>query len=191
MSATCNLIYFALQGLLLSLHASHKSQRLSSANTRHPPLALPNKAPLLQPIIDLLQYQVFCDRIKVELDKMVSALLKAGIPSSLRFDAVGESGHQLVEHFAANETARRIGGEALLRIDVRQVAMWSTFLNIYLCFSKQGISSLDIPFAIISYSPFATGNAPNCVHPSAGAASFRRSRKVPSQSVVRSGFTGL
>ncbi|KAG1732327.1 hypothetical protein EDD22DRAFT_982535 [Suillus occidentalis] len=115
--ATCNLIYFALQGLLLSLHAWHKSQRLSSANTRHPPSALPNKAPLLQPIIDLLQYQVFCDRITVELDKMVSALLKAGIPSSLRFDAVGESGHQLVEHFAANETARRIGGEALLRID--------------------------------------------------------------------------
>ncbi|KIK48933.1 hypothetical protein CY34DRAFT_518618 [Suillus luteus UH-Slu-Lm8-n1] len=128
LSATCNLIYFALQGLLLSLHASHKSQRLSSANTRHPPLALPNKAPLLQPIIDLLQYQVFCDRIKVELDKMVSALLKAGIPSSLRFDAVGESGHQLVEHFAANETARRIGGEALLRIDVRE-SLRLTFLS--------------------------------------------------------------
>ncbi|KAG1833319.1 subunit 17 of mediator complex-domain-containing protein [Suillus variegatus] len=113
LSATCNLIYFALQGLLLSLHASQKSQRLSSANT-HLPSVFPNKAPLLQPIIDLLQYQVFCDRIRVELDKMVSALLKAGVPSSLRFDAVGESGHQLVEHFAANETARRIGGEALL-----------------------------------------------------------------------------
>ncbi|KAG2042791.1 subunit 17 of mediator complex-domain-containing protein [Suillus americanus] len=114
LSATCNLIYFALQRLLLSLHASQKSQRLSSANTQPLPSVFPNKAPLLQPIIDLLQYQVFCDRIKVELDKMVSALLKAGIPSSLRFDAVGESGHQLVEHFVANETATRIGGEALL-----------------------------------------------------------------------------
>lgn len=127
LSATCNLIYFALQGLLLSLHASQKSQRLSSANT-HLPSVFPNKAPLLQPIIDLLQYQVFCDRIRVELDKMVSALLKAGVPSSLRFDAVGESGHQLVEHFAANETARRIGGEALLRIDVRQT-LRLTFLS--------------------------------------------------------------
>ncbi|KAG1752739.1 subunit 17 of mediator complex-domain-containing protein [Suillus paluster] len=113
LSATCNLIYFALQGLLLSLHASQKSQRLSSGNTHHPP-SIPNKAPLLQPIIDLLQYQVFCHRIKVELDKMVSALLKAGIPSSLRFDAVGESGHQLVEHLVADQTPRRIGGEALL-----------------------------------------------------------------------------
>lgn len=128
LSATCNLIYFALQGLLLSLHASQKSQRLSSANTQLPPSVFPNKAPLLQPIIDLLQYQVFCDRIKVELDKMVSALLKAGIPSSLRFDVVGESGHQLVEHFAAKETARRIGGEALLRIDVRQT-LRLTFLS--------------------------------------------------------------
>ncbi|KAG2077367.1 hypothetical protein BDR04DRAFT_1132147 [Suillus decipiens] len=114
LSATCNLIYFALQGLLLSLHASQKSQRLSSANTQHPPSVFPNKATLLQPIIDLLQYQVFCDRIKIELDKMVSALHKAGIQSLLRFDAVGESGHQLVEHFIASETARRIGGEALL-----------------------------------------------------------------------------
>lgn len=172
MSATCNLIYFALQGLLLSLHASQKSQRLSSANT-HLPSVFPNKAPLLQPIIDLLQYQVFCDRIRVELDKMVSALLKAGVPSSLRFDAVGESGHQLVEHFAANETARRIGGEALLRIDVRQVAIWSTFLSIYLCSSQQANSSFDIPFTIISYSPFATSHATDCVHPSASAASFR------------------
>lgn len=128
LSATCNLIYFALQGLLLSLHASQKSQRLSSANTQHPPSTFPNKAPLLQPIIDLLQYQVFCERIKVELDKMVSALLKAGIPSSLRFDAVGESGHQLVEHLVANETARKIGGEALLRIDVRQT-LRLTFLS--------------------------------------------------------------
>ncbi|KAG1755640.1 subunit 17 of mediator complex-domain-containing protein [Suillus lakei] len=128
LSATCNLIYFALQGFLLSLHASQKSQRLSQVDTQHPPSAFPNKAPLLQPIIDLLQYQVFCDRIKVELDKMVSALLKAGIPSSLRFDAVGESGHQLVEHLIANETARRIGGEALLRIDVRQT-LRLTFLS--------------------------------------------------------------
>ncbi|KAG2367329.1 subunit 17 of mediator complex-domain-containing protein [Suillus spraguei] len=128
LSATCNLIYFALQGLLLSLHASQKSQRLSSANAQHPPSVFPNKATLLQPIIDLLQYQVFCDRIKVELDKMVSALLKAGIPSLLRFDAVGESGHQLVEHFVAHETSRRIGGEALLRIDVRHT-LRLTFLS--------------------------------------------------------------
>jgi mediator of RNA polymerase II transcription subunit 17 len=126
----------------------------------------------LQPIIDLLQYQVFCDRIKVELDKMVSALLKAGIPSLLRFDVVGESGHQLVEHFAAKETARRIGGEALLRIDVRQVANWSTFLNTCLCYLQQANSSLNISFSIISYSPFATSNPPDCVHPSAGTTSF-------------------
>ncbi|KAG1892399.1 subunit 17 of mediator complex-domain-containing protein [Suillus subluteus] len=148
LSATCNLIYFALQGLLLSLHASQKSQRLSSANTQHPPSVFPNKAPLLQPIIDLLQYQVFCDRIKVELDKMVSALLKAGIPSSLRFDAVGESGHQLVEHFAANETARRIGGEALL------LRSWT---YIYVAHNRQTLRLTFLsPSSLTAHLPQAT-----------------------------------
>jgi len=52
---------------------------------------------------------------------MVSALLKAGIPCSLRFNAVGESGHRLVEQLVADETAKRIGGEAVLRIDARHV----------------------------------------------------------------------
>ncbi|OAX36195.1 hypothetical protein K503DRAFT_858151 [Rhizopogon vinicolor AM-OR11-026] len=128
LSATCNLIYFALQGLLLSLHAIQKSQRLSFANPQRLHSSFPNKAPLLQPIIDLLQYQVFCDRIKVELDKMVFSLRKASIPCSLRFDAVGESGHQLVEHLVADETGRRIGGEAVLRIDARET-LRLTFLS--------------------------------------------------------------
>jgi mediator of RNA polymerase II transcription subunit 17 len=63
---------------------------------------------------------------------MVSALRKTGIPCSLRFDGVGESGHQLVGHLVADETGRRIGGEALLRIDARQVTVSCASLDIYL-----------------------------------------------------------
>lgn len=64
---------------------------------------------------------------------MVSALLKAGILCSLRFDAVGESGHQLVEHLVADETAR-IGGEAILRIDARHVTISLRILELIFTF---------------------------------------------------------
>lgn len=121
LSATCDLIHATLQALLLAMHASDKSKRVSTPGSERP-LAVANTQPsseLLQPVIDLLQYQQFCVKIKAELDKMVSALAHAGVPCTLRFHPVGETGQSL-QHRLTGETAlKRVGGEALLRLDER------------------------------------------------------------------------
>ncbi|KAH7887696.1 subunit 17 of mediator complex-domain-containing protein [Phlebopus sp. FC_14] len=121
LSATCDLIYHILQALLLSLHDIRKSQRIATAFVRpQPSAASPPRSDLLQPIIDLLQYQRFCDRIKAELDRMISSLQRAGVPCTLRFDPVGEAGENLQHRLTADDALKTIGGEALLRIYDRQ-----------------------------------------------------------------------
>jgi mediator of RNA polymerase II transcription subunit 17 len=118
----CDLIYSCLHALLLRRHGYLKLRRLEG------PAAIgiagvagsPDVPPLLQPIIDLLQYKVFCDRIKFEFDKTVRALSMAGIQCALRFDPVGETGHQLIQSFGENN-AKVIGGEVVLRIENRYV----------------------------------------------------------------------
>ncbi|KAF8076451.1 subunit 17 of mediator complex-domain-containing protein [Lyophyllum atratum] len=123
----CNLIYFALHVLLLRRHGHLKSKRLGTAGINGPPGEASRPPPVLQPIIDLLQYQVFCERINSEIDKMIAALSAAGIPASLRFDSVGETGRQLVQFFESG-TGKVIGGEAVLRIDNRHTIRL-TFLS--------------------------------------------------------------
>ncbi|KAG5638208.1 hypothetical protein H0H81_001305 [Sphagnurus paluster] len=123
----CDLIFFALQALLLRRHSHMKMQRLGTAFINRPPTEMSFPPPILQPIIDLLQYQVFCQRIKLELDKMVTALSAAGICSSLRFDPVGETGRQLVQFFEKS-VGKVVGGEGVLRIDNRHTIRL-TFLS--------------------------------------------------------------
>lgn len=110
--------------------------------------------PLLQPIIDLLQYQVFCERVKAEVDRMERALDVAGVPSSLRFNAVGESGKELVK-LLDEVSVQKIGGEAVLRIDDR-----------YACFccrlpylANEEINRHTLRFTFISPS-FLTAHLP-------------------------------
>ncbi|KAF8843129.1 hypothetical protein BDN67DRAFT_924851 [Paxillus ammoniavirescens] len=132
LSATCDLIHYMLQALLLGMHAAEKSKRATttaSASTRAQPIAtVPRRSELLQPIIDLLQYQQFCARIKAELDKMASALKRAGVSCTLRFDPVGEAGQSLQNRLITDSALRRVGGEALLRLDDRQT-LRLTFLS--------------------------------------------------------------
>ncbi|KAG6890572.1 hypothetical protein C0992_000580 [Termitomyces sp. T32_za158] len=115
----CNLIYFALHALLLRRHGFFQAQRLGTigvggiARDNSPP------PPILQPIIDLLQYQVFCARTKLELKKMVAALSLVGIQASLHFNPIGETGRQLVQ-LLESSGGKVIGGEAILRIDNRR-----------------------------------------------------------------------
>jgi len=45
---------------------------------------------------------------------------------------------------------------------------------------SQGNPSLDIPFAVISYSTLATSNALDSIYTSAGTTSLRRSREMRS-----------
>ncbi|KII95133.1 hypothetical protein PLICRDRAFT_33966 [Plicaturopsis crispa FD-325 SS-3] len=116
----CDLIYSALHALLLQAHAYQKTRRLTATSSKRvagPMAAIPSPPLLLQPIIDMLQYQVFAARVKAEIDKVVSALQVAGVPVTRRFTAVGESGLRLVGMF--DDGAKRVGGEALLRIDSR------------------------------------------------------------------------
>ncbi|KAG6868512.1 hypothetical protein C0993_001613 [Termitomyces sp. T159_Od127] len=61
---------------------------------------------------------VFCERTKSEIKKMVAALSIVGIKASLRFNPVGETGHQLVQ-LLESSSGKVIGGEAVLRIDNR------------------------------------------------------------------------
>jgi mediator of RNA polymerase II transcription subunit 17 len=115
----CDLIYSVLQALLLRMHGQLRSSRLGGAGRpRSTGVVNPPRSPLLQPIIDLLQYQSFCNRVKSEANKMVKALGAAGIPSILRFTAVGESGKELAKQLDEGSTVK-MGGEAVLRIDNR------------------------------------------------------------------------
>jgi mediator of RNA polymerase II transcription subunit 17 len=119
---TCDLIYSCLHALLLRRHGYLKLRRLDGPAVIGTvgAVEIHDVPPLLQPIIDLLQYRVFCDRIKFEFDKAVGALSVAGIQSALRFDPVGETGHQLIQSFGENN-ATVIGGEVVLRIENRYV----------------------------------------------------------------------
>lgn len=84
-----------------------------------PPRA-PTNPPLLQPVIDLLQYEVFCKRVHTEVHKVVKALGVAGVPCSIRFNSAGENGNELVNLLEDSGT-QKVGGEAVLRIDERYV----------------------------------------------------------------------
>jgi mediator of RNA polymerase II transcription subunit 17 len=108
---------------LLRKHAHLKAQRLGISSSSQKPLQIDSsQSPsVLQPIIDVLQYQVFCDRVKAEIDQAVSALATVGIPSKMRFNAVGETGDQLVQMLLLN-TSKSIGGQAVLKIDNRFVS---------------------------------------------------------------------
>ena len=110
---TCHLIYYGLQILLLRRHAFLKAQRLGQA---HEPANASRVPPILQPIIDLLQYQIFFGRVKVELDKVTESLVTAGIASGLRFTPVGETGQDLA-NVLDNGDRSLMSGEALIWID--------------------------------------------------------------------------
>ncbi|KAF8450286.1 subunit 17 of mediator complex-domain-containing protein [Boletus edulis BED1] len=130
LSATCDLIHAMLQTLLLAMHAGDKSKRVSAPGSERPSAVVnpQSSSELLQPVIDLLQYQQFCVRIKTELDKMVSALTRAGVPCTLRFHPVGEIGQSLQRRLTGEDVLKKVGGEALLRIDERQT-LRLTFLS--------------------------------------------------------------
>lgn len=78
----------------------------------------PPPPPMLQPVIDILQYQVFCERIHTEVSTVVDALGQAGVPTQLRFEAVGGSGEEFIQQLRESKP-KPIGGEALIRIDNR------------------------------------------------------------------------
>lgn len=116
--AKCDFIYYALQALLLRMHGYVKRQRLGTVGIfRVPSAAETFQLPLLlRPVIDLLQYEVFCERLKAEIHAMLGALTAVGIPATLRFEPIGGTGFGLVDLLDKNDD-KAIGGEAVLRLD--------------------------------------------------------------------------
>ncbi|KAF9268018.1 hypothetical protein L218DRAFT_940755 [Marasmius fiardii PR-910] len=99
--AKCDFVYFYLLALLLRRHTFNKRSRLGMELSK--------------------SYQVFCRRIKAELDTVCSILTRAGIPTALRFNAVEDIGKDLVK-LATDPAYRPIGGETTLRVDDRRQA---------------------------------------------------------------------
>ncbi|TFY54094.1 hypothetical protein EVG20_g9851 [Dentipellis fragilis] len=113
----CDMIYHLLHILLLRLHSHIKERRLSTSNgPQVDPASAPVSPTVLQPVIDILQYETFCQRVKAEMGKIVSALTKAGVPIKFEFNAVGETGEEIVR-LICEDGASHIGGETTIRID--------------------------------------------------------------------------
>lgn len=150
----CNLIYHVLHALLLRQHNYIKFKRLGSAGIHRPPSTADTSSPplLLQPIIDMLQYQVFCERVKSEADTMVGALTEAGVPSTLRFNPVGEIGKELVG-FLTESQQRPIGGDAILRADDRSV-----YAGLFGSHTDLGVKTYNPPVISIAFYP----DGPSC-----------------------------
>lgn len=113
----CGLIYHVLRVLLLHGH-NHASTPRNAAES---------EPSILQPIIDILQYRVFCERVETELNKAVNALNSAGIASTLSFTAVGEAGQLLVSLLSGSGN-KVVGGEAIIRMD-NWHTLWFTFVS--------------------------------------------------------------
>ncbi|KAF8529128.1 subunit 17 of mediator complex-domain-containing protein [Hysterangium stoloniferum] len=114
--ATCDLIHASLVLLLVRAHKHARNQRLSLSPSNAPTKLRPSLPLILRPIVNMLQYKLFCARVETELRNMEYALSQAGIPTKTRFVAVGETGMQLVD-LLTGEGQPRIGGDAMIRIN--------------------------------------------------------------------------
>ena len=119
--AICDLISAVLRVLLLRAYTYMKRQRLARTSISRSAAQTITPTPrLLQPIIDILQYQTFCERVDTELDAVANVLRLSGVSAKLQFQTVGGSGEKLVSQLV-DDTPKSIGGEAVLRIDERCV----------------------------------------------------------------------
>ena len=117
-SPTCDIIYHGLHVLLLRKHTFQKTERFNSSSaTGVVPLGSYSPA-ILQPIIDFLQYNLFCERLEAELNKAAKGLVATGIPAEVEFTGVGETGEELVK-VLTEPRSQPISGEAMLTIAER------------------------------------------------------------------------
>lgn len=122
--AKCDLIYDFLHLLLLREHSHRRLTRIAVPETApklRADVAFPSLLPtlaLLQPVIDILQYEYFCVRVKAEMSKTIQILRRAGIPVKFHFDAVGEDGAGVLDSLISGGNGR-IGGITIIRIDNR------------------------------------------------------------------------
>ena len=127
--AICDLIFSTLRVLLLRAHAYHKARRLGlHSRTVGPPIgqsvagskgqAMDVPPVILRPIVEVLQYHVFCSRIESELQAGAAGLRSIGVPVSVRFNSTSDNGRQTLDAIVGDAQAK-LEGEAVLRIDNR------------------------------------------------------------------------
>ncbi|KAF9492808.1 hypothetical protein BDN71DRAFT_1396116 [Pleurotus eryngii] len=111
----CDLIFYALHVLLIRAHGHLKRRRLGNTGTTSSSQGSQAETSLLQPILDMLQYEAFCLRLKAEVDAAVGALRHAGVATTLRCDPVGDTGVNLLK-FLSDDQYKKLGGDMVLRI---------------------------------------------------------------------------
>ena len=84
------------------------------------PTPSPQLPPVLQPIIDVLQYREFWERVRDEIDRVVAALRLAGVSTKIHYDPVADRGEDLIASLLSDKP-KPLGGDALLRLDDRFV----------------------------------------------------------------------
>ncbi len=147
-----------------------KGDRLSASSvTAAPQISTPTdgksnfKYPVLQPIIDLLQYQVFLERIQGEITQMAQALQAAGIPISLVMNSVGETGKELIKLLDSKSSLEE-GGEIIMRIFDRYVLLFVFVL--LLSTLTQAYNSVHVCVAVDASHPSFAINADSFIHSS-------------------------
>ncbi|HEV7738671.1 MAG TPA: hypothetical protein VGO47_15020, partial [Chlamydiales bacterium] len=109
-NAICDLIHTSLVVLLLRAHRFTRHQRLTLPSVNSGAKQRMFSPQLLLPVVNTLQYKLFCERVKIELLAVGQTLTQAGIPNKIRFKGVGEAGIQLVDLLRGEERVR-IGGD--------------------------------------------------------------------------------
>ncbi|KAH9999861.1 subunit 17 of mediator complex-domain-containing protein [Russula vinacea] len=122
--ARCDLIYNFLHLLLLREHSRRRLTRIgapeASSSRPHTDQALPltsiqSTVALLQPVIDLLQYELLCIRVRAEMNNIVQILRRVGVPVKFHFDAVGEDSTGVLESLIGTGTGHVSGRVWLIR----------------------------------------------------------------------------
>ncbi|KDQ29410.1 hypothetical protein PLEOSDRAFT_1039855 [Pleurotus ostreatus PC15] len=116
----CDLIFYALHVLLIRAHGHLKRRRLGNTGTTTSSQGSQTETSLLQPILDMLQYEAFCLRLKAEVDAAVGALRHAGVATTFRCDPVGDTGVNLLK-FLSDDQYKKLGGDMVLRIQDQSV----------------------------------------------------------------------
>lgn len=135
--AKCDLVYNFLHLLLLREHSRRRLDRIGTLEAPPPrphtdltylPTSIQPTLALLQPVVDLLQYELFCVRVKAEMNRIVQILRHAGVPVKFHFDAVGEDSTGVLESLIGSGTGH-VNGVTTIRIDNRRVTVTQAHEN--------------------------------------------------------------
>jgi len=106
----CELIYHALRALVITQHGRRQKQKSTIPSPNHP------QSTILQPVVNILQYRVFCRRIHAKLASAARGLNDAGIVSKLDFTSVSETGEEILG-LLDNDKGQVLTGEATININ--------------------------------------------------------------------------